>query len=163
MIERGKNSPTVSTLCRVSDALGIPISSLFASEPEQSDVVFISRSSRARVPFTRGLWEGLGGERFSGSVEPFALTLESGSNSGPFPITHTGHEFVYCIRGQLEYQVQGEIFELKSGDSLLFSSHLQHRWRNPGPTVTDVIFVLAGFEGEEPLGVQHLANPSQNS
>jgi transcriptional regulator with XRE-family HTH domain len=150
MIERGRTSPSVSTLYKMADALNIPITDFFASVPERQNVVFRKALERTRVPFQRGLWEGLGGEGFVGRVEPFALTLENGASSGPFPITHTGHEFVVCLRGQLEYQVEGEVYLLEAGDSLLFSSHLRHKWRNPGPNVTNAIFVLSGFaEGED--------------
>jgi quercetin dioxygenase-like cupin family protein len=64
---------------------------------------------------------------------------------------HTGHEFVYCLRGQLEYLVEGQRYELGPGDSLLFAARLNHRWRNPGATVTNALVVLSGFsEGERP-------------
>lgn len=152
MIERGRTSPSVSTLYKMADALNIPITDFFQTEPDLEEIVFRSSLERTRVPFQRGVWEGLGGEKFVGRVEPFALTLESGANSGPFPITHTGHEFVICLRGQLEYQVEGQIHLLEAGDTLLFNSHLRHKWRNPGPTVTNAVFVLCGYEeGERPV------------
>ena len=162
MIERGRTSPSVSTLYKMADALNVPITDFFASVPERKNVVFRKALERTRVPFQRGLWEGLGGEGFVGRVEPFALTLENGASSGPFPITHTGHEFVVCLRGQLEYQVEGEVYLLEAGDSLLFSSHLRHKWRNPGPNVTNAIFVLSGFaEGEEAVQRHIQPNPDQ--
>ncbi len=151
LIERGRTSPSVSTLYKVADALGVPITALFRDRPQRKPVIFRKASERTRVPFPRGLWEGLGGEHFEGRVEPFALTLESGARSGPHPMIHSGHEFVLCLRGQLEYQVEHEVFLLEPGDSLLFASRLSHRWRNPGSTVTNAIFVLSGFEeGERP-------------
>jgi transcriptional regulator with XRE-family HTH domain len=156
MIERGLTSPSVSTLYKMADALKIPITDFFASAPDRQNIVFCKGLERTRVPFQRGIWEGLGGERFVGRVEPFALTLESGATSGPFPITHTGHEFVICLRGQLEYQVEGEIYLLEPGDSLLFSSHLRHKWRNPGPNVTNAVFVLSGFEEGEEAVKRHI-------
>jgi transcriptional regulator with XRE-family HTH domain len=157
LIERGKTSPSVSTLYKISEALGEPITSFFMRAGEKTQVVFRKATERTRVPFTRGIWEGLGGELFVGRVEPFALTLETGANSGPNSIVHTGHEFVICLRGQLEYQVEHDVFLLEAGDSLLFAAYLKHRWRNPGPLVTNAVFVLSGFvEGEEP-GTHHLA------
>jgi DNA-binding XRE family transcriptional regulator/quercetin dioxygenase-like cupin family protein len=155
MIERGLSSPSVSTLYKVASALGVPITDLFRSQSDRKEIVFCKASSRTRVPFTRGVWEGLGGELFAGRVEPFALTLESGANSGPHPLIHNGHEFVICIRGQLEYRVENEPYLLEPGDSLLFCSQLRHRWRNPGPTVTNVVFVLSGFEEGEQPGEHH--------
>ena len=151
MIERGRSSPSVSTLYKVAGALEIPVTVLFRADTETTEIVFKKASGRIRVPFTRGLWEGLGGEQFKGPVEPFALTLESGSNSGPYPILHSGHEFVLCLRGQLEYIVEDQHYLLEPGDTLLFTSQLRHRWRNPGSTVTNAIIVLSGFEeGESP-------------
>jgi hypothetical protein len=61
----------------------------------------------------RGLWEGLGGEHFIGHMEAFMLTLEAGGSSGPYGMLHSGHEFVFCLRGQLEYDVDGQIFLLE--------------------------------------------------
>ena len=156
MIERGRTSPSVSTLYKMADALNIPITDFFKSTPERLEVVFIKAMERTRVPFQRGIWEGLGGEEFKGRVEPFALTLENGASSGPFPINHSGHEFVMCLRGQLEYQVEGEVYLLEAGDSLLFSSHLRHKWRNPGPHVTNAIFILSGFEEGENTIRRHI-------
>ncbi len=163
MIERGKSSPSVSTLYKVTDALGVPITSLFRTEPDRKDVVFRKAQERTRVAFQRGLWEDLGGEMFTGRVEPFAITLESGTTSGPYPMIHSGHEFVICLRGQLEYKVENELYLLEAGDTLLFSSNLKHRWRNPGRTVTNAVFVLSGFEeGERPSEHHLLAGKANN-
>jgi quercetin dioxygenase-like cupin family protein len=158
MIERGRTSPSVSTLYKVADALDVPITMLFESSPQREPVVFRKASERTRVPFTRGVWEGLGGEMFIGGVEPFALTLESGASSGPEMVVHTGHEFVVCLRGQLEYQVEKEIYLLEAGDTLLFAAQHRHRWRNPGPMVTNAIFVLSGFTAIDRPSSPHLEN-----
>lgn len=162
MIERGRSSPSVSTLYKVAGALGVPITTLFRDQSERREIVFRKAAARTRVPFTRGLWEGLGGEMFTGRVEPFAITLESGAHSGVKPIVHSGHEFVLCLRGQLEYQVENETFRLETGDSLLFASRLKHRWRNPGPTVANAIFVLSGFEEGELPSSHHLVGRDEN-
>jgi transcriptional regulator with XRE-family HTH domain len=164
VIERGKSSPSVSTLYKVTDALGVPITALFRTETKRVNVVFKKADERTRVSFQRGLWEDLGGERFSGRVEPFAITLESGTTSGPYPMIHSGHEFVICLRGQLEYQVENELYLLEAGDTLLFTSNLKHRWRNPGNTVTNAVFVLSGFEeGESPSEHHMLSGKSDSS
>jgi transcriptional regulator with XRE-family HTH domain len=155
MIERGKTSPSVSTLYRLTDALNVPITALFRQDQDHEAIVFRSVSERTHVPFPLGLWEGLGGEAFLGRMQPFMLTLESGAESGREKIVHTGHEFVMCLRGRLEYEVEGKLFNLEAGDCLLFAARLSHRWRNPGNTVTNAIVVLSGFEEYEKPGVFH--------
>jgi transcriptional regulator with XRE-family HTH domain len=158
MIERGKTSPSVSTLYKLANAIGVPITAFFRSEQTQKDIVICKEGERARVPFMRGLWEGLGGESFVGRVEPFMLTLESGTSSGPFGIDHSGHEFVLCLRGQLEYQIENEHYYLEAGDSLLFAAQLRHRWRNPGKTVTNALIVLSGFKEDERPSEFHISS-----
>jgi transcriptional regulator with XRE-family HTH domain len=158
MIERGRTSPSVSTLYKLADAMGVPITAFFRQEPPRQDIVFRKTDERTRVPFMRGLWEGLGGESFLGRVEPFMLTLESGASSGPFGIVHTGHEFVLCLRGKLEYQVEDKRFILEAGDSLLFAAQLKHRWRNSGKTVCNAMFVLSNFEPDEHPSEFHISS-----
>jgi transcriptional regulator with XRE-family HTH domain len=155
MIERGLTSPSVSTLYRLTDALNVPITALFRQDQAQEPIVFRSVSSRTRVPFPLGVWEGLGGEAFKGRMQPFMLTLESGAESGNEKIVHTGSEFVMCLRGKLEYEVEGNLYTLEAGDSLLFTARLTHRWRNPGSTVTNAIIVLSGFEDYEKPELYH--------
>lgn len=151
MIERGKTSPSVSTLYKLADALGISITAFFGAETEKKKIVFLKSDERTRMSFTRGVFEALGGEQFTGRMEPFMLTLESGASCGPHGMVHTGHEFIFCLRGQLDYYVEKEIFHLEAGDSLLFSSQLSHRWRNPSTHVTNALIVISGFaEGELP-------------
>jgi len=158
MIERGLTSPSVSTLYRLVGALGVPITAIFRAEPLREDIVFTQVSERNRVPFPLGLWEGLGGESFIGRMQPFMLTLDSGADSGPQVIVHTGHEFVLCLEGILEYTVEERKYILGPGDSLLFAARLRHSWRNPGNSVTKVIIVLSGFEEfESPAGFHHTA------
>lgn len=162
MIERRRTSPSVSTLYKLADAMGIPITAFFREEPPRQDIVFRKAESRIRVPFMRGLWEGLGGEAFVGRVEPFMLTLESGASSGPFAIVHTGHEFVLCLRGELEYEVEDQRFVLEAGDSLLFAAQLKHRWRNRSKKVCNAMFVLSSFEHDERPSEFHISSGLQD-
>jgi transcriptional regulator with XRE-family HTH domain/quercetin dioxygenase-like cupin family protein len=156
MIERGKTSPSVSTLYRLADALEVPVTDFFSPAPVREKVVFLKADARTRLPFMRGLWEGLGGENFVGHVMPFMLTLESGASSGPNNVIHTGHEFVFCLRGQLEYLVEGHPYMLETGDSLLFAANLNHRWRNPGNTVTSALIFLSDFSDGEQAVPMHI-------
>lgn len=151
MIERGRTSPSVSTLYKIADALEVPITAFFRLEPPKYEIVYRKAAERKRITFPRGVWEGLGGEAFIGHVEPFMLTLDGGACSGPFGMLHTGHEFVMCLTGKVEYEVEDQRFLLEPGDSLIFAAQLRHRWCNPTDEPATAIFVLAGFEqGERP-------------
>lgn len=97
MIERGKTSPSVSTLYKLADALEIQVTSFFSPTAEHRQVVFMKLSDRTHVPMLRGIREGLGGEHFIGRVEPYMITLETGADSGHQSMLHSGHEFVFLL------------------------------------------------------------------
>ena len=158
VIERGLSSPSVSTLYKIAVALEIPVTAFFEETPPKQDVVFIKSSERNRIPLHRGLWEGLGGEHYDGLIEPFMITLEAGTSSGRFQMTHSGHEFVLCLRGKLEYEIGDQTYLLESGDALLFSGSLEHKWQNPGNIVTTALILLAGFQPGESPSQYHLAS-----
>ena len=141
VIERGLSSPSVSTLYKIANALEIPVTSFFEEAPPKNDVVYTK-----------------GGERYEGLIEPFMVTLEAGTSSGRFPMTHTGHEFVLCLRGELICEVKNQSYHLESGDSLIFDGSLEHEWHNPGNTVTNAVILISCFRsGERPSQI-HLAS-----
>ena len=89
------------------------------------------------------------------TLEPFVVTLNPGAGSGRQTIVHVGHELVYCLQGEVEYQVGDQLCLLGEGDSLLFEARLPHRWHNPGdePSVFLLVFqsAVAGKSMEQHL------------
>jgi transcriptional regulator with XRE-family HTH domain len=152
MIERGRTSPSVSTLYKLADGLNVPVTAFFGTPEERQQVIHLRAADRTRVPIVLGTFEGLGGEKFTGRVEPFVVSLEATADSGPLPMAHTGHEFVFCLTGSIEYLVEDTRYQLSPGDSLLFAAHLVHRWRNSGQGPSSLLIVLSGFaETDHPL------------
>jgi transcriptional regulator with XRE-family HTH domain len=142
LIENSKTSPSVSTLQQLALALHIPIAAFFETEPTQNSIVFQKAGQRPRATFTHGTLEDLGGGLPLGGGQPLLVRLEPNADSGPTPIVHTGHEFVYCLEGCLSYLIDGQNYLLEPGDSLIFEAHLPHRWGNAGETPTRSLLIL---------------------
>ncbi len=162
MIERGLTSPSVSTLTKLANALEVPIMAFFRQEPERQNVVLCKANDRNRIDFTNGYWEGLGSEFFNGRLEAFLLTLENGGSSGPHGMIHTGYEFIFCLEGKIEYEVEGQIYHLEAGDSLIFQANLLHRWHNRWDKPSRLVVLISGFEDNERPLEYHLASSSQS-
>jgi transcriptional regulator with XRE-family HTH domain len=148
LIENGKSSPSVSTLQQLAVALQTPITAFFETETPaakgqpKSNIAYIRHDRRPRAAFEHGLLEDLGAGTSIQAVEPFVLTLEPNTGSGPQDIVHTGYEFIYCLEGRIVYTIEGFTYLLEAGDSLLFEAHLPHRWQNLDPTKSRAILVL---------------------
>ncbi len=158
MIERGRTSPSVSTLYKLADALSVPITAFFRNEPDRQDIVFRKSKERRSVAIPKGVWEGLGGESFTGRVEAFMITLEKDANSGMDGMIHTGAELVLCLEGELIYYVEEHKFLLEAGDSLIFAAQLKHHWTNAGESTAKAVIIISGFETGERPSEFHAAN-----
>jgi transcriptional regulator with XRE-family HTH domain len=132
LIERGDSSPSVATLHRLATALGVPITTFFREPEGQVEVIVTRAGERQRVGSGDVQMESLGLGLRGQAMQLFAVTLPAGSSSGSEAIVHAGHELVYCLRGQVEYQIAGENHLLAEGDAVLFEARLPHSWQNPG-------------------------------
>jgi transcriptional regulator with XRE-family HTH domain len=151
MIERGLTSPSVSTVYKISHAMGLPITDIFRDQHQRIPCVHRKHGKSRRIAMPEASIEELGGEEFDGLVEPFAISLEPGANSGELPIIHTGSDFIFVLEGKVSYEIEGNSYSLEAGDSLLFAGNLPHSFHNPESVPARILIVLSGFsEGEFP-------------
>lgn len=149
LIERGQSSPSVSTLHQLATALKVPITAFFEQPPEPAEVILSRAGERKQLTSDDALLESLGSGLEGQVMEPFVVQLPPGADSGRQGISHPGHELVYCTDGELEYEVDGQRYQLEQGDALLFTALKTHRWRNPGflPATFLLIIETAGQDG----------------
>ncbi|NPA90309.1 MAG: helix-turn-helix domain-containing protein [Chloroflexi bacterium] len=156
LIERNRTSPSVSTLQRIAAALGVPITAFFEEPHPARQVIYTPSDARPHVLLPGGHLERLGSGLTGQCAEPFLLVLEPKGSSGRAPIVHLGNEFVFCLAGELTYEVGDTMYVLKPGDSLLFEAQLPHRWYNASTQETRALLVLCTPEKAEDLLRHHL-------
>jgi quercetin dioxygenase-like cupin family protein len=139
----------------LATALRAPITAFFEQQPDRVEAILLRAGERPRTGSGSVLLESLGTALEDQTLEPFVVTLEPGASSGRRSMVHVGHELVYCLEGEIEYEVNDERCILEAGDSLLFEARLPHRWRNlgKGPAVFLLIFqaTVRGESVEEHL------------
>ena len=141
LLERGQTSPTVSTLKRLAVALGVDINAFFNTVDDVS-IVYTKADQRLNLQLSLGLLADLGVGMHDQLVTPLILKLNPGARSGP-ALSHDGQDFVYCIRGEILYSVNGRAFVLEPGDSLFFDGNLLHRFQNTVSGVSEVLVILS--------------------
>jgi transcriptional regulator with XRE-family HTH domain len=142
LIENGKTSPSVLTLQQIAAALQVPIAAFFQAEPQKKSIVCQRAGQRPSVEFQNGRLEDLGGGLSLHGGQLTLLTLQARTGGSPDPIIHTGQEFVFCLEGELEYEIEDRPYRMGIGDSLIFEAHLPHRWGNPGTDVSRSLLIL---------------------
>jgi transcriptional regulator with XRE-family HTH domain len=157
LIENGKTSPSVSTLQVLAQSLAVPVSSFFESIKGEQKIAYQKYGKRPRAAFVHGGIQDLGAGMPRFGAEPLIVSLNLGADSGKTPIVHTGREFVYCLDGQVEYQVDGTAYLLDPGDSLLFEAYLPHRWRNLLEKESHLLLVLCPTDERDQPQERHFS------
>ncbi len=146
LIERGENSPTVSSLHLLATALGVSIADFFREEQEQP-VVFVRPAARLRSDSNGIAMESLGIGLRDQKLEPFLIRVSAGAGNIEQPVTHSGEEFVYCLEGEVDYCVGERVYNLEPGYSLLFEASIPHCFRNPSEIPALLMMVFFAGEG----------------
>ena len=154
-IERGENSPTVSTLHRLATALHVHITDFFQEEAKQT-IVFVKRNLGLRSQSDGVVMESLGIGLFNQQLEPFLMKIEPGKTNVDDTVSHSGEEFVHCLEGEVEYHVGDRIFQLEWGDSLLFDATQPHAYCNKSQKSVSILMVFQTSQDRNLVQQLHL-------
>jgi transcriptional regulator with XRE-family HTH domain len=168
-IERALMSPSISTLKKICDALQIPIGELFIDRDENEgeniappDVLEDPQAAPVNMDKTvlshqvspvvrkerRKFLSPCPGVRYhlltpnlSGPLEVIYNEYDPGTSTGPTFYTHPGVESGVVLSGQLEVQINTEVYTLNEGDSITFNSSDPHLLRNNADEMCICIWV----------------------
>lgn len=154
-IERGENSPTVSSLHRLSIALNVPITDFFQEENRQT-IVFVKRDLGLRSQSDGVVMESLGIGLYNQQLEPFLMKIAPGKTNIDDPVSHLGEEFIHCMEGEVELCVQDHIFRLGGGDSLLFDAKQPHAYRNQSSKPVTILMIFQATRDLQRVQQLHL-------
>lgn len=129
-IENGRISASLSALSSLSQALNVPMATLFSEFDRNRECSFVPAGQGMRME-RRGTREGhqydLLGKSIDGpiSFEPFLITLEEGAEAYT-SFRHDGVEFIHLLRGAMTYRHGSTDYDLEEGDSLTFDPASSH-------------------------------------
>ncbi len=144
-VEQGAANPSVGTLLRISDALGIGLPALV--EPPELALVKVTRHGDGAT-----LWSSDSGGRgvlVAGTQGPDVLelwdwTLGPGDRHRSEGHSRGTKELVQVQQGTITIEVAHESVRLNTGDAMAFAGDLAHSYSNPGEQPAR--FSLAVFE-----------------
>lgn len=156
LVENEKSSPSVNTLEQIAQVLEIPLTWLFEPIDDFRRVIHTQAGNRQELSIDGIRVEDCGQVLRNQPFQPFIVTLPPGRDSGNDLITHSGHEFVYCISGELDYFIDEVDYKLQADDSLFFESDIPHRWKNMGNLPAVYLEIIAPGEKREVPGEEHI-------
>ena len=130
-IERGDVSASLETLEKLAMTLGMPMSLFFRDYDVPEGSAQLVRKGKGMQVVRRGTKKGHSYQLLAyeqgpaKSFEPFLIAMDDASEEFP-SFQHQGTEFIYVLKGKIEYRHGSETYILQPGDSLMFSGEIPH-------------------------------------
>lgn len=145
-IERNKVSPSIDTLIRIADALGVDMEHLFKDYRQQRTVFVLRKEHRSRLEKEGVVYEQLSrlidGDTET-AVEVVLLELGPGCRKGSSQYGHRGKEVGILLEGEVELLYGGTSYQLRAGDSISFDSTIPHTIINHSSKRAKAIWVIS--------------------
>lgn len=141
-IENDKASPSIATLKRIAEVLGVRIVDFFLEE-SKDDAVVLEPGQWPQVSLPR--WKAdikqmVRGVKYR-QMQPFYTVIQPGGGTKE-DYSHQGEEFGLVLEGELTLQVGSETHKVKAGSSFYYMSTLPHAWTNEGEVPCKVVWVV---------------------
>lgn len=146
-VEQGKALPSLPTLERITEALGVSLSKFFQmEEPEHTreEKIIVRRDSRRAIaiPDAKSRYLLLSPSP-SSSVEFFLSEFPPGVERETCSrFQHKGEEYFFVLEGEPCLCLGETVHQLYRGDSGCFDSGILHNWSNPSAEPAKVIFAV---------------------
>jgi len=137
-VERGKSSPSIDSLARISRALDVPIYYFLVESP--NPVVRHNERQILSMPNSSLRYELLCPD-LRKSMEAWLARLGPGEVSSAAPLSHATEELVFVLRGELEMCVGPHTYRLGPHDSLYYHGLVPHRFSSVGEE--ELVFLSA--------------------
>lgn len=142
-IESGQVSPSVATLEKLADGLGIAVAAFFLDTGESQDVEVLNLDDRPFVAIGRGgRFVPLTAMHQPVGFEPMLVQLEPG---GCFDENRYGikspHAFVWMRKGKAVLEYNERSYDLCEMQSVYYDARRPHNWRNPFDAPCELLMV----------------------
>ncbi|MBQ8563859.1 MAG: helix-turn-helix domain-containing protein [Firmicutes bacterium] len=125
-LENDLTSPSISTLEDILQCLGTDLSSFFAKQETEKQVVFRDEDYFEKVDEDlKATTEWIIPNAQKNMMEPIRLTLKAGGSTYP-DTPHEGEEFGYVLKGEISIKIGNEIHRAKAGESFYYIPDQTH-------------------------------------
>jgi transcriptional regulator with XRE-family HTH domain len=142
-IERGAKSPTVTTLVRIAQALGVPAAVLVDGGRGPAPRIRVLRRGEGASGEDPAPWENLRPEAPDSRIDFVRYQIPPATALGPSAAHAAGTvEHMHVAAGTVRVTVGNETAELTAGDSCSCRVDAPHGVANPDPSVEALIYLI---------------------
>lgn len=141
-IERGEVNPTISTIWKITNGLKVSFTTLL-SVP-QSDIELVQKKEIEPLVENNGNFRNYPIFPFDETrrFETYSIELDKGGHLDADPHPHGTQEFITVFSGELTLKINGEVYIVRTGDSIRFKADVPHTYNNSGEVLTQLSMVI---------------------
>lgn len=128
-VENDVNSPSVDTLMRICDAIGLNAGELLSQVSKQERIVVIRKADLDDIELshTGFVTRRFFAPEFRSEIDSAVLVIEPGKSIPVRKNIKNGQEVLSVLKGSVELVLSDEVYILAEGDSVHFLSNPEHQ------------------------------------
>lgn len=146
-LERGLSSPTIGTVLKLADALGVTVDQLINRSSRANEILHVKAADR--IPFSPSTerhgytYEAIATERPDKAMQPFVMLPPFTLAEDQPMASHAGEELIFVVSGEMEVLFEDRVVRMRAGDSLYFNASIPHRSRSIGKIQAQALVVVS--------------------
>ena len=130
-VERELAEPSITSLRKIAEALGVAVFYFFTEEKNIGIVVRNNKRQSRNFPKSHLTYELLSPD-LNRQMEMFMASLEPGAETCDEPLAHNGEEVTHVLEGTMWIKIGEDEYILETGDTIYYFSSIPHRIVNTG-------------------------------
>ena len=142
-LENGQVAPSLGSLHRIAEALGVTLGEFFASAELGEETLIVRADERQRLDstWTDAHIESVGPTRPNQKLESMIAVFGPGGKSGKHPHSQAREEFAFVIRGEITLTLADEENVMRAGDAVTLPANAPRRWENRTREVAEILMI----------------------
>jgi transcriptional regulator with XRE-family HTH domain len=144
-IENGQCSPSISSMEKIANALGVTLGQYFLSAKQQKvNIVRASDRSSMALDWSRAEIASLGSLNSASQFRASMLIIKPGGLTGKHATPSISDEFAMVFDGKVVLKLQDGEQVLERGDSVTIIAGTGRQWRNESESLAEILVISLG-------------------
>lgn len=139
-IEKGASNPTINTVWKITGALQLPYTSLL--ELPADHVIHVHKKDIHPLVEDKYHIYSYYPKDAERSFELYQIELEAGGVHESIGHSTDSSEYIMLIRGEMDLEVNGEVYALRADDGFCFNAAVPHAYRNRGTETAQAVLMI---------------------
>jgi transcriptional regulator with XRE-family HTH domain len=141
-LERGQANPSVGTLRKLAEELGVALPDLFTDQ-QAHDVRILRKASRPVIEVSDYSAKYLLSQKPLRNLEVYAAEFAPGATAGEAYVHGDAQEILIAVVGSPTLELDGSTYQLDAGDSAEYRTSIPHTVHNLSDSPVELLWIVS--------------------